>query len=196
MSAAPERAEVLVIGAGASGAVVSRALAEAGVAVTCLEQGEWIGADQYASDRIEREVLQEGSWHVNPNHRCRAEDYPCEVSESEIHPLMFNAVGGSTVHYAAEWTRLLPSDFRVRTLDGLADDARVILRCQSARHSQGGAAAREWRGREPRLKRSSISMRCRELRLDVTSRDTAIPSDAAPRAGWSRDLSGTILQQE
>ena len=37
-------------------------------------------------------------------------------------PVMFNAVGGSTIYYGAEWPRLLPSDFRVRSLDGVADD--------------------------------------------------------------------------
>jgi choline dehydrogenase-like flavoprotein len=35
---------------------------------------------------------------------------------------MFNGVGGSTVLYAACWCRALPSDFRVRSLDGVADD--------------------------------------------------------------------------
>jgi choline dehydrogenase-like flavoprotein len=32
------------------------------------------------------------------------------------------AVGGGTVIYAAHWQRNMPSDFRVRTLDGIADD--------------------------------------------------------------------------
>ena len=35
---------------------------------------------------------------------------------------MFNGVGGSTVLYAGDWPRLTPSDFRVRSLDGVADD--------------------------------------------------------------------------
>ena len=34
----------------------------------------------------------------------------------------FNGVGGSTVMYTAHWPRLHPSDFKVRTLDGVADD--------------------------------------------------------------------------
>ena len=36
-----ERADVLIIGAGASGGVVGRRLAEAGFKVVCLEQGQW-----------------------------------------------------------------------------------------------------------------------------------------------------------
>ena len=35
---------------------------------------------------------------------------------------MYNAVGGSTIHWSAHFPRFHPSDFRVRTLDGVADD--------------------------------------------------------------------------
>jgi choline dehydrogenase-like flavoprotein len=34
----------------------------------------------------------------------------------------FNAVGGSTIMYTGHYPRLHPSDFRVGTLDGVADD--------------------------------------------------------------------------
>ena len=37
-------------------------------------------------------------------------------------PLMYNAVGGSTIHWSAHFPRFHPSDFRVRSLDGVADD--------------------------------------------------------------------------
>jgi choline dehydrogenase-like flavoprotein len=35
---------------------------------------------------------------------------------------MYNAVGGSTIIYAAHWQRFIPSDFCVKTLDGIAED--------------------------------------------------------------------------
>ena len=35
---------------------------------------------------------------------------------------MFNAVGGTTIHWQGHFTRFHPSDFRVRSLDGVADD--------------------------------------------------------------------------
>ncbi len=34
----------------------------------------------------------------------------------------FNGVGGGTVFYTAHWPRMHPSDFRVKSLDGIADD--------------------------------------------------------------------------
>jgi choline dehydrogenase-like flavoprotein len=43
-------------------------------------------------------------------------------SGSPISVSMFNAVGGSTILYAGHFPRLHPSDFRVRSLDGVADD--------------------------------------------------------------------------
>ena len=43
-------------------------------------------------------------------------------SDSPIAPLMYNAVGGSTIHWSAHFPRFHPSDFRTRTLDGVGDD--------------------------------------------------------------------------
>jgi choline dehydrogenase-like flavoprotein len=117
-----EHADALIVGAGASGGVVAAQLAQAGMRVVCLEQGGWFNASDYPADLRELELETTRRWHINPNVRGRAQDYPCEVSESDINPLMVAAVGGSTIHYTAIWTRLRPSDFRVRTVDGVADD--------------------------------------------------------------------------
>jgi choline dehydrogenase-like flavoprotein len=117
-----ERADVLIIGAGASGGVAAAHLARAGMAVTCLEQGGWMNPSDFPADRRDLELLGTSRWHINANVRGQPEDYPCEVSEADIHPLMVGAVGGSTIHYTAIWTRLRPSDFRVRTVDGVGDD--------------------------------------------------------------------------
>jgi choline dehydrogenase-like flavoprotein len=116
------RTNVLVIGAGASGAVVSKELAEVGFSVTCLEQGGWRNAGEYPGDKVEFELLVGRDWHANPNVRRRPEDYPCEISETEVEPVMFNAVGGSTIHFGAQWARMRPSDFRTRSLEGVGDD--------------------------------------------------------------------------
>ena len=35
---------------------------------------------------------------------------------------MYNAVGGSTIHWSAHFPRFHPSDFKVRTLDEVAED--------------------------------------------------------------------------
>lgn len=120
--AVPEVADVLVVGAGASGAVVAKHLAEAGFGVVCLEQGPKVESHEFRSDQPEWEVMAQRRFHPNPNVRGLDADYPVETSASDVNPLMYNAVGGSTILYAAHWLRFAPSDFRVRTLDGVADD--------------------------------------------------------------------------
>jgi choline dehydrogenase-like flavoprotein len=118
----PADVDVLIVGAGPSGAVVAHTLAERGFDVLCLEQGDWVNPSDYPANHPEWELLIQKDWHHDPNVRGLPSDYPLDVSDSDMSPVMFNAVGGSSVFYGAEWPRLLPSDFRVRSLDGVADD--------------------------------------------------------------------------
>jgi choline dehydrogenase-like flavoprotein len=117
-----ERADVVIVGAGAAGGVVAHRLATAGFRVTCLEQGRWPDRSAYPAPRDDWEIIASKRWSPDPNVRGLPEDYPIESDESDIVPLMYNAVGGSMVLYAGDWPRMAPSDFRVRTLDGVADD--------------------------------------------------------------------------
>lgn len=117
-----EKADVLIIGAGASGSVAAYHLAKAGFSVVCLEQGKWVKQESYPGASNMYEVMRHKKWNPNPNIRMLESDYPVNSTESPISPLMFNAVGGSTINYAGHWHRFRPSDFRVRSLDGVADD--------------------------------------------------------------------------
>ena len=114
--------DVLVIGAGPSGAVVTHTAAAAGLSVVCLEQGDWVNPSDFPANFPEWELLIQHNWAHDPNVRGLPSDYPVDVEDSDMWPVMFNAVGGSSIYYGAEWPRLLPSDFRVKTLDGVADD--------------------------------------------------------------------------
>jgi choline dehydrogenase-like flavoprotein len=119
-----DAADVLIIGGGTAGGIAARQLARAGLTVVCLEQGRWVdrAEAELPGDKPEYELAADRPWHPDPNRRQRPEDYPVNVSESDLPIFMYNGVGGSSVLYGACWSRALPSDFRVRTLDGVADD--------------------------------------------------------------------------
>jgi choline dehydrogenase-like flavoprotein len=121
-TAESEIVDVLVIGAGPSGAVVTHTAAVSGLSVICLEQGDWVNPSDFPANHPEWELLIQHDWSHDPNIRKLPSDYPVDVSESDMFPVMFNAVGGSSIYYGAEWPRLVPSDFRVKTLDGVGDD--------------------------------------------------------------------------
>ena len=117
-----EPVDVLIVGSGAAGAAFAWSLAETRMNILCLEQGDWMKPESYPGMRMDWEVHQLGDFALSPNARGRHEDYPVNDSNSPIQTSMFNAVGGSTIMYAAHFPRFHPSDFRVKTLDGVADD--------------------------------------------------------------------------
>jgi choline dehydrogenase-like flavoprotein len=114
--------DVLIVGAGASGAVTAKRLAESGFDVVCLEQGDWPDYSLARAAHPDYELTGARDWNWDPNVRAAPADYPVDDSDSDITALLWNGVGGGTVIYAAHWQRNMPSDFRVRTLDGVADD--------------------------------------------------------------------------
>jgi choline dehydrogenase-like flavoprotein len=119
-----DRADVLVIGSGAAGGALGWHLTSLGARVVCLEQGDWVASDTMASTSPTYEThLIRGDWNFDPNVRGRPEDYPVSTAGKDPPGIaMFNAVGGTTIHWQAHFPRFHPSDFRVRSLDSVAAD--------------------------------------------------------------------------
>jgi choline dehydrogenase-like flavoprotein len=122
MAVGDEPVDVLVIGAGASGAAFTWSLSRAGIKALCLDQGGWVDPQSYPPTRDDWELHRYTDMHPDPNVRRLPADYPLNNDATPIIPLMFNAVGGSTIHWSGHFPRFRPSDFRVKTLDGVADD--------------------------------------------------------------------------
>lgn len=114
--------DILIIGSGASAAAAAWSLADTRMRILCLEQGDWTNPAAYPSTGRYWQVLRYPRYHQSPNIRKAVADYPINEEESEIAVANFNGVGGGTVLYSAHFPRLKPSDFRVKSLDGVADD--------------------------------------------------------------------------
>jgi choline dehydrogenase-like flavoprotein len=117
-----EPVDVVIVGAGPAGGVLATRLVDAGLRVVALEQGDWHEPSSFPAAQPDYELQMRTRWSPDPNVRATDADYPVDASASDIDPLMFNGVGGGTILYNADWCRLRPSDFRVRTLDGVAED--------------------------------------------------------------------------
>jgi choline dehydrogenase-like flavoprotein len=117
-----EIVDVLIIGAGASGAAVAWSLSETRMKILCLEQGDWIKPTEFPTNGRDWEARRYADFDISPNRRARDTDYPINDDNSIMKIANFNGVGGGTILFTAHYPRLHPSDFRVRTLDGVADD--------------------------------------------------------------------------
>ena len=117
-----EIVDVLIIGSGASGAAVAWSLAETKMRILCLEQGDWMKPTDFPSNGRDWEARRYSDFDISPNRRARPTDYPVNDDNSPMKVANFNGVGGGTILYTAHFPRMHPSDFRVRSLDGVADD--------------------------------------------------------------------------
>lgn len=114
--------DVLIVGAGASGAAIAWSLLETRMRILCLEQGQRMEDSAFPSRREDYELARYGEFSCDPNVRGLKQDYPINSAESCITPVNWNGVGGSTINFLAHWPRMRPSDFRTKSLDGVAED--------------------------------------------------------------------------
>ena len=114
--------DILVIGAGASSAAAVSNLSSLGVNILCLEQGDWMNTNEYPSNFKNWQTIRDQQFNQSPNIRKRETDYPINEEDSEIEVANFNGVGGGTILYSGHFPRMKPSDFSVKSLDGVADD--------------------------------------------------------------------------
>ncbi len=115
--------DIIIVGSGASGAAAAWSLSQlSGAKIVCLEQGEHTFPANYPSTSIDWELRRQDDYNVSPNVRRFAADYPIDDSESPIAIANYNAVGGSTILYSGHFPRFHPSDFKVKSLDGVGED--------------------------------------------------------------------------
>jgi choline dehydrogenase-like flavoprotein len=110
-------ADVLIVGAGATGSLAALVLARAGLDVVCLEQGGWVEAGDHPHYSADWSWQRKTRWNADVNKRHHPDDFPVQTNSSQV--LMWNGVGGSTNVYGGIWPRYRPSDFRKGDEHGL-----------------------------------------------------------------------------
>ncbi len=109
---ANEKVDVVIVGAGASGSVFAAVLTKAGKKVVILERGpDWQLADLVSSDFWGR--------------RIKPASGPFLLEGKNPFGYVYQAgwgVGGAALHYFANFPRLLPNDFKIRSEYGRALD--------------------------------------------------------------------------
>src|SRR5919206_5297379 len=111
----PERVDVVIIGAGASGGAGAKVLAERGLRVVALERGPWRKRESFGGDELAN-VNRYNLWPdplLNPR---TVRTSSSEQPRVELFCPVPQMVGGGTVHWQGWLPRFTENDLRPRTV--------------------------------------------------------------------------------
>jgi choline dehydrogenase-like flavoprotein len=121
----PRRAEVCIIGGGASGATAAKVLTEAGAHVVMLERGPWRQAGDFSPD----ELANVNRYFLTPDPRLHPRTHRSFESEeariTRFSPTPY-IVGGGTSHWTGWVPRMLEVDFEMRSRHGDIPGADLV----------------------------------------------------------------------
>lgn len=121
-------ADIVVVGSGVAGGIVAHELAQTGADVLILEAGPWLErwriVERFRNSPAKQDFMTPypsvpyapSPQFAPPNH------YLIEKGKVDYAAQYIRAVGGTTWHWAAAAWRLLPSDFKLRSLYGVGRD--------------------------------------------------------------------------
>jgi choline dehydrogenase-like flavoprotein len=139
-----EEVDLCIVGAGAGGSTLAQRLARRGWKIVVLESGPFWDPDR---DWVSDEAGSHRLYWTSP--RVIGGQDPVELGKNNSG----HGVGGSMVHFAGYTPRFHPSDFRVRTEDGVAADWPISywdLRAHYARvESELPVSGQDWPWGDP-----------------------------------------------
>lgn len=112
-----DEVDFLVVGSGAAGGVVAKELSTAGFRVVVLEQGPWRTERDFVHDEIK--IFQQSAlstdWNVSPNTFRKTEKDKAQKQPALVYA---RGVGGTSVHFSANFWRFREIDFREASVKG------------------------------------------------------------------------------
>lgn len=115
-----EPVDFVIVGSGSAGGIIAKELSTSGFDVVVLEQGPYRRAADFTHDELAVFFFSELSSGGNEANRQTFRDDAAKVAEvTQLMPAEYaQTVGGSSVHFTANFWRLRESDFRERSLLG------------------------------------------------------------------------------
>jgi len=116
-----EPVDFVVVGSGAAGGVMAKELAVAGFDVVVLEQGPYLRQEDFKHDELAHFFNKEwmGGWKGEHPQTFRQTQEEVATVGGLLPPLLYaRMVGGSSVHFSANYWRFHETDFIERSLLG------------------------------------------------------------------------------
>jgi choline dehydrogenase-like flavoprotein len=117
-----EAVDFVIIGSGAAGGVLAKELSSSGFNVVVLEQGHYRTAADFKHDEVkvmyQNELLNHPGWNDPQTFRKFESDTATVLQGGPPPALYARGVGGSSVHFTANYWRFHESDYKERSLLG------------------------------------------------------------------------------
>jgi choline dehydrogenase-like flavoprotein len=115
-----ELVDFAIVGSGAAGGIIARELSQAGLSVVLLEQGPRLTPAQFGHDELKYWFLSGITNDPVKNPQTFRDDPSNRAEPATLRPSLWYArtVGGTSVHYTANFWRFHPIDFKERSALG------------------------------------------------------------------------------
>jgi len=121
----PDRVDVCIIGAGASGATAAKVLSEQGLSVVALERGPWRTRETFGGDELAN-INRYNLWPdpmLNPR---TVHNVTTGKTDTELFCPVPQMVGGGTVHWQGWLPRFTEDDFKLHSIVGDVPGATLV----------------------------------------------------------------------